>query len=152
MRIEDTLDLTTTNNGSYAEHVGDKFLSIRNKDIGGLLACFNEKDIVIDISNSEKEISYEILGEKRKSMVPFDLRIEEDMEITKYILNNPNLKIEIEDYFQQFGGSRNIAGGSYSVKAGIMCKIMFEGPSDESSDGVSIVTEVKDSLKRFYSD
>ena len=145
MRIEDTLDLTRTNNGSYAEHVGEKFISVRDKDVNGLLQLFDEKNIVIDTSNSEKEIFYKILGEEKRSMIPFALD-NDFTEVTKYVLNNSNLRIEIGDYSERQKGNPNIAGGSYTVKAGIMCRIMFEGANTD----VGMVTQAKEILKDFY--
>ena len=153
MRVEDIVDLTETSHGSFAEHSEEKFLSVRDKDIYELLKLFNQRNIIIDTRNSEKEISYEILGEKRKSLIPFEIKVNENetiANITKYILNNSNLKIEVGDYFKSEGGSSiggmDLAGGSYGIKGGIMCKIVFEGEDSP----VGVVSDVKRTLKEFY--
>ena len=152
MRIEDTLDLTESISGSYAEHVGDKFLSVRDKKIGDLRELLHKQSIIIDRGNSEKEISYKIFEEEKKSSILFTMPDDfVGVEVTKYFLNNSNstLSIEIGDYHKREGGPNDLVGGSYCVTGGIKCNIVFDGP--DHLDGIGDVKKIKKILSDFYS-
>ena len=151
MAIEDTLDLTETFTGTTSEHFDDKYLSVKDKNIEPLLMQFFKQRVVINEEDSEKEFCYKIRGELKKSLIPFNMYStrQPDPQVTRFILRGPSLEIDIADYHESDAAQNSLVdGGSYRIKAGIMCKIKFEGPAS----GEDTVFKVKDTLRNFYSE
>ena len=151
MRIEETVDLTEDFKGSSAEHVGDNFFSVVDGDITDFIRRLRACDIVIDVSNSEKEISYEMFGKKRIATIPFAFPDNSrGAEVTKYLLNNSenSLNIEIANYHREDRSPRARPGASYSVTGGIKCKIVFEGPFH--TQAMNDVNKINKTLREFY--
>ena len=93
-----------------------KFISVRDKDVNGLIEILKGEEINIDEDNSEKVISYSIRGMKKTSEVPFDYSCEDGSVLVGYVLRDRDFELRAEDYLKIDGSTErrpesNIGGG-----------------------------------------
>lgn len=119
---------------------------VSESDIGGLMNALEGIGIKIDPNDCEKNISYTYLRRSRDSIVPLLLDLGNHARVTKYILRNEQLEVQLRDHSQIVGSGIPGMIGSRIGSSGVLCEIKFEG----HSGGEGTVRDTLSALRSFY--
>jgi len=122
MRLKGEFTIEKSNYGNAGEHLNDKYPSINNKPVDGLINLLNAHGANISCEDSEKEVSYKIREETKQTTVP--LTIHWDISnVQRYFLRGEDgLEIELNDYHSD-PPSRMLDGESFTFIRGVNCEI-----------------------------
>jgi len=130
------------------------YTSVNDKPISRLLKMLNSKGIIISQENSEKIIEYDISlvgrgNKKRESFLPLCINFNHRKYLIGYILRNPNLRIDLKDFFNsEYTGIPGSFGAESKVTTGVVADIFYSGINHEKAN--SDIMNVKKIITEFY--
>lgn len=134
------------------------YTSVNDKPISRLLKILNSKGIIISQENSEKIIEYDISlvgggngggNKKRESFLPLCINFNHRKYLVGYILRNPNLRIDLKDFFNsEYTGMPGSFGAESKVTTGVVADIFYSGINHEKAN--SDIMNVKKIITEFY--
>lgn len=130
------------------------YTSVKDRPISQLLKKLNSKGIIISQENSEKIIEYDIslvgrMNKKRESFLPLCINFNHRKYLVGYILRNPNLRIDLKDFFNsEYTGMPGSFGAESKVTTGVVADIFYSGINHEKAN--SDIMNVKKIITEFY--
>ena len=144
MKIEDKIKLSYEVEAMPGDG-GTEEQPFEEDEISNLISLLKDKGIMIDTSNSEKDIIYLINGTSKKSTVPLDSTFDRKVKIDSFTLRGDGLEIIAENSHSK-GYSGGAFGGPYYIDLETTFKLLFEG----ESEGILTIQKAREVIEEFY--